>query len=81
MPFLDKLADGADRDKPVSAEVVYEAKGEAWGYGAYLVLLTIDPDTGTRRRGPSSDDIGTVIKPMMVEGQIRGGSRKGSARP
>lgn len=77
--LLAKLEDGADRGKPVSAEVVYEAKGEAWGYGAYLVLLTIDPDTGTPtiEEAHCCDDIGTVINPMMVEGQIRGGFAQG----
>ncbi len=44
---LAKLEAGEGAEAPVSAEVVYETDGEAWGYGAYLVLLSIDPDTGT----------------------------------
>ena len=64
---------------PVSEEVVYEAAGEAWGYGAYLVQMAIDPETGdpTLEHVACVDDAGTVINPMMVEGQIRGGFAQG----
>ena len=76
---LAKRAAGEGSDVPVSAEVIYETEGEAWGYGAYLVLLSIDPETGapTIERAHCVDDIGTVINPMLVEGQIRGGFAQG----
>lgn len=76
---LAKLEAGEGADAPVSAEAVYETEGEAWGYGAYLVLLSIDPETGapTIERAHCVDDIGTVINPMLVEGQIRGGFAQG----
>ena len=66
-------------DHPVSAEIVYETAGEAWGYGAYLILLSIDRDTGVPRieQAHCIDDAGTVINPVMVAGQIMGGFAQG----
>lgn len=63
----------------VEAEVKYDVEGEAWGYGVYLAVLAIDADTGvpTLERLICVDDAGTIINPMMVEGQIRGGVAQG----
>lgn len=63
----------------VSAEVVYDTAGEAWGYGAYLIVLSIDRDTGvpTVEQAHCIDDAGTVINPVMVAGQIAGGFAQG----
>lgn len=60
---------------PVTEECIYTVDGEAWGYGAWVVMLSVDPDTGTPtiERAACIDDIGTVVDPTMVEGQIRGG--------
>lgn len=65
--------------EPISVETFYEADGEAWGYGCYLVLLSIDVDTGviTLEEAHCVDDAGNIIHPAMVEGQIRGGFAQG----
>jgi carbon-monoxide dehydrogenase large subunit len=76
---LARIDAGADEGAPVTEEVVYEAAGEAWGYGAYLVQIAIDPETGdpTLEHVACVDDAGTVVNPMLVEGQIRGGFAQG----
>ncbi len=62
-----------------SAEVVYEPVGEAWGYGIYLVLASIDRETGVVRLEQIAvvDDIGTVIDAELARGQILGGIAQG----
>ncbi|MBO6837085.1 MAG: xanthine dehydrogenase family protein [Alphaproteobacteria bacterium] len=72
---LREIGDG----ETIEAEVKYEAEGEAWGYGAYLAVLSIDSDTGvpTLEQLVCVDDAGTIVNPMMVEGQIRGGIAQG----
>ncbi|SDU31493.1 xanthine dehydrogenase family protein molybdopterin-binding subunit [Stappia sp. ES.058] len=77
--LLARVDSGADTSVPVSEEVVYEAAAEAWGYGAYLVQIAIDAETGdpTLEYVACVDDAGTVINPMLVEGQIRGGFAQG----
>jgi xanthine dehydrogenase molybdopterin-binding subunit B len=47
--------------------------------GAHIAEVEIDPDTGTVEllRYIAVDDVGTVINPMIVEGQIHGGVAQG----
>jgi len=61
------------------AETVYETEDEAWGFGCHLALVSIDAETGALSVESITclDDIGTVINPMLVEGQIMGGIAQG----
>ena len=58
---------------------VYDPPAFAFSNGAHLCEVEIDPGTGeTRIVGYwGVDDIGTVINPMIVEGQIHGGVAQG----
>ncbi len=64
---------------PVTAEVRYENDGQAWGYGAYLVMLSVCKDTGagTIEQVTCLDDTGTIIDAELVNGQILGGFAQG----
>lgn len=64
---------------PLTAEVRYENDGQAWGYGAYLVMLSICADTGvpTLEKIACFDDTGRIINPDLVKGQIQGGFAQG----
>jgi carbon-monoxide dehydrogenase large subunit len=58
---------------------VYDPLGFAWSNGAHACEVEIDPDTGETRviEYWCVDDVGTVINPMIVEGQIQGGIAQG----
>jgi carbon-monoxide dehydrogenase large subunit len=58
---------------------VYDPSGFAWSNGAHACEVEIDPDTcAVRVIGYwCVDDVGTVINPMIVEGQIQGGIAQG----
>ena len=58
---------------------VYDPPNFAFSNGAHVCELEIDPDTGkTELVGFwAVDDIGTVINPMIVDGQIHGGVAQG----
>ena len=47
--------------------------------GAHAAVVEVDPETGTVRllRYVAVDDCGTMINPMVVEGQIHGGIAHG----
>ena len=68
-------ARAAGEPLPLTADSKYEVAGQAWAFGAYAVLVTIDPETGTPHliRAHGHDDTGVIVNPMQVEGQIRGG--------
>jgi carbon-monoxide dehydrogenase large subunit len=50
-------------------------------YGAYVAVVDVDVDTGEVkvRRFLAVDDCGTIINPMIVEGQVHGGLTEGFA--
>jgi carbon-monoxide dehydrogenase large subunit len=79
----DRIAERIDNrnalTEPVTEEVVYEAPDEAWGYGCYIVTVSIDADTGvlTIESAACMDDAGTVINPLLVKGQVMGGYAQG----
>ena len=47
--------------------------------GAHAAVVEVDPETGTVRllRYVAVDDCGTMINPMVVEGQVHGGIAHG----
>src|SRR6516165_8020827 len=58
---------------------VYDPPSFAFSNGAHVCELEIDPDTGRIEIVGfwGADDIGTVVNPMIVEGQIHGGLAQG----
>lgn len=48
-------------------------------FGAHVCVVEIDPDTGKvdLKRYISVDDVGRIINPMIVEGQVHGGLAQG----
>jgi aerobic carbon-monoxide dehydrogenase large subunit len=58
---------------------VYDPPAFAFSNGAHICEIEIDPDTGaTRLVGYwGVDDVGTVINPVIVDGQIHGGIAQG----
>lgn len=64
---------------PLTEDVRYENEGQAWGYGAAIVCVDVDRDTGAAQITSATclDDVGRVVNPAFVEGQIRGGFAQG----
>ena len=59
----------------------YDPPNMTFPYGTYIAVVDIDRDTGEVkvRRFLAVDDCGTVINPLIVEGQIHGGLTEGFA--
>jgi carbon-monoxide dehydrogenase large subunit len=77
--LLIMLQDAGDIREPITAEVKYENDGEAWGYGCYIVCLSVDASTGvpTIDSAFCVDDVGMIVNSMIVDGQIMGGFAQG----
>ena len=58
---------------------VHEADGEAWSSGCVIAQVSIDRDTGTLTadRIVWVDDAGTIVNPMLAQGQMIGGLAQG----
>jgi carbon-monoxide dehydrogenase large subunit len=57
----------------------YDPPNFAFSNGAHVCEAEVDPDTGIVRilRYTAVDDVGTVINPIIVEGQVQGGLAQG----
>ncbi|OAN74373.1 xanthine dehydrogenase [Jannaschia sp. EhC01] len=64
---------------PMTEDVRYENEGQAWGYGVTMVAVDVDRETGAVAitKAACFDDVGCVVNPAFVEGQIRGGFAQG----
>ena len=68
-----------DVEPGLQETAVYDPSSFAFSNGAHVCELEIDPETGRIEVLGfwGVDDIGTVINPMIVEGQIHGGIAQG----
>ncbi|MEO1450305.1 MAG: molybdopterin cofactor-binding domain-containing protein, partial [Bacteroidota bacterium] len=57
----------------------YDPTNFTYPFGAHICVVEIDPDTGRvdLKRFIACDDVGNVINPMIVDGQIHGGLAQG----
>jgi aerobic carbon-monoxide dehydrogenase large subunit len=65
----------------LSATAVYDPPNFTWPAGAHVCVVEVDTETGATEivRYVAVDDCGTIINPMIVEGQIHGGVAQGVA--
>jgi carbon-monoxide dehydrogenase large subunit len=70
---LDKLEPG------LNETAFYDPTNFTFPAGTYICEVEIDPATGVVRidRFTAVDDFGTIINPMIVEGQVHGGLAQG----
>ncbi|MBI3711042.1 MAG: xanthine dehydrogenase family protein molybdopterin-binding subunit [Proteobacteria bacterium] len=70
---LDQLEPGLDET------AFYDPKNFTFPAGCHICELEIDPQTGTTHiaKFTAVDDVGRVINPMIVEGQVQGGVGQG----
>jgi carbon-monoxide dehydrogenase large subunit len=68
-----------DPDGPLDADSVFTAEGASFPFGAHIAVAEVDVETGEARlvRHVAVDDCGTVINPVLVEGQQHGGIGSG----
>ena len=57
----------------------YDPANFTYPYGCHICVVEVDPDTGKVeiKRFVACDDVGNVINPMIVDGQIHGGLAQG----
>jgi carbon-monoxide dehydrogenase large subunit len=66
----------------LEATVFFHAEDEAWSFGAVVATVAIDPETGQVRltRCVWVDDAGTIVNPLLAEGQLRGSYTQGAGQ-
>ena len=68
--------------KCISTETEKTVEGRSWPNGCHIAEVEIDPETGKvfLVRYGNVDDVGNIINPMIVEGQIKGGIAQGAGQ-
>ncbi|HSK92267.1 MAG TPA: xanthine dehydrogenase family protein molybdopterin-binding subunit [Euzebyales bacterium] len=66
----------------LSAEVTFDPENFSFPHGTHLCAVEVDTETGmtTIRSYVAVDDVGSVINPQVVEGQVHGGLAQGIAQ-
>jgi carbon-monoxide dehydrogenase large subunit len=66
----------------LEATYVYDPPNFSWPSGAHVAVVEVDTETGAVEllRYIAVDDVGTVVNPTIVEGQIHGGIAQGVAQ-
>jgi carbon-monoxide dehydrogenase large subunit len=75
------LARLADRER-LLVRSVFAAPGPTFPFGAHIAVVEVDTETGKAvlRRMVTVDDAGTVLNPLLAEGQRHGGIAQGAAQ-
>ena len=64
----------------LKAEAEFDQAGAStYPYGAHVAVVEVDPETGLidLKRLVAVDDCGTILNPLLVEGQVHGGLAQG----
>jgi carbon-monoxide dehydrogenase large subunit len=66
-------------DGPLDATYLFKADAPSFPFGAHIAVAEVDTETGRARlvRHVAVDDCGTVLNPVLVEGQQHGGIGSG----
>jgi carbon-monoxide dehydrogenase large subunit len=66
----------------LEATYVYDPPNFSWPAGAHVAIVEVDTETGNveLQRYIAVDDVGTVVNPTIVDGQIHGGIAQGVAQ-
>ncbi len=69
-------------DAPLEAEVDYVPEGATFPFGTHVCVVEVDVETGAVvvARHIACDDAGTIINPLLVDGQVHGGIAQGVAQ-
>ena len=68
--------------EPLRVHTVFTAPGPTFPFGAHVAVVDVDTESGRVRldRLVAVDDAGTVLNPLLAEGQRHGGLAQGAAQ-
>ena len=81
--WADIAAQAVDHgEAPLAAVSDFEQPDNTYAFGCHLAVVEVDSATGetTLRRLVACDDAGTLINPLIAEGQVQGGIAQGAAQ-
>jgi aerobic carbon-monoxide dehydrogenase large subunit len=79
LTWADLASRAAEAGEPLTGEFDFHQDGATFPFGAHIAVVEVDAETGKVRllRHVAVDDCGTVLNPLLVEGQQHGGIAAG----
>ena len=80
--WADLAALASAQGDPLLIDTRFEAASPTFPFGAHVAVVEVDTETGRVRlvRHVACDDAGTVINPLLLDGQRHGGVAQGAAQ-
>ena len=68
-----------EKGEPLMVQHDFTSSGSTFPFGAHIAVVEIDTDTGrvVPIRHVAVDDCGTIVNPLLVDGQVHGGLASG----
>src|SRR5690606_1864880 len=72
----------ATDDSVLDGTAIFSQEGATFPFGAHIAVVEVDTETGSTRlvRHVAVDDCGTVLNPLLVQGQQHGGIASGAGQ-
>lgn len=73
---------GSNDRRLLHAETDFQAEAPTFPFGAHVAVVEVDAETGkvTLARLIAVDDAGTILNPLLADGQVHGGLAQGAAQ-
>ncbi len=80
--WADLAVAAKDQGDALDVSTVFKAAQASFPFGAHVAVVEVDTGTGQTRlvRHVACDDAGTMLNPMLLEGQVHGGIAQGAAQ-
>jgi aerobic carbon-monoxide dehydrogenase large subunit len=80
--WADLVDADRDADGPLVVEHYFDPQMPTFPFGTHVAVVEVDTETGHVRlcRHVAVDDAGTLINPLLAEGQVHGGIAQGAAQ-
>ena len=81
-PAIGKTWAELAADEPLVVDTTFQAAASTFPFGAHIAVVDVDTETGkvTVERLVAVDDAGSILNPLIVEGQRHGGLAQGIAQ-
>ena len=81
-PAIGKTWAELAADEPLVVDTTFQAAAPTFPFGAHIAVVDVDTETGkvTVERLVAVDDAGSILNPLIVEGQRHGGLAQGIAQ-
>ncbi|MDH3295631.1 MAG: molybdopterin-dependent oxidoreductase, partial [Acidimicrobiia bacterium] len=82
LSWADVAGEAESRNEQLMSEIDFNPPGATFPFGVHATVVEIDSETGkvTVLRHVACDDAGSLVNPMIVDGQVHGGVASGLAQ-